>query len=35
MSRINEKHEEFIRGTAVELKTLCEEEELKGEMLYF
>ena len=28
---LTKKHEEFIRGTAVELKTLCEEEELKGE----
>ena len=27
----SKKHEEFIRGTAVELKTLCEKEELKGE----
>ena len=28
---LTKKHEEFIRGTAVELKTLCAEEELKGE----
>ena len=28
---LTKKHEEFIRGTAVELKTLCEKEELKGE----